>query len=161
MHILHIILWGKNIIYIFIFIFWTGSGIWGLVAAHINTRPHGLSHSDIRSLCYEYVLIYSDIYTPSLQSFSTITPILPSLPALLFSQMFLIVQRSPFSQYSVLAYCTALMDGSIIIIVNKHLENRIQNASGICKRDRSSLYEQRWKDHITCILLCAGMFPSF
>ncbi len=110
---------------------------------HKHTRPHGLSHSDIRSLCYEYVLIYSDIYTPSLQSFSTITFILPSLPALLFSQMFLIVQHSPFSQYSVLAYCTALMDGSIIIIVNKHLENRIQGASGICKRDRSSLYGQR------------------
>ncbi len=161
MHRLHIILWGKNIIYIFIF-FLTGPGIWGLVAAHINT--HVLMDSpisDIRSLCYEYVLIYSDIYTPSLQSFSTITLILPSLPALLFSQMFLIVQRSPFSQNSVLAYCTALMDGSIIIIVNKHLENRIQSTSGICKRDRSSLYGQRWKDHITCILLCAGMFPSF
>lgn len=112
-----------------------------------------VTYCHIRSLCYEYGLIYSDIYTPSLQSFPTITPILPFLSrALLFSQMFLIVQHSPISQYALLVYCAALMDESIIIIVHKHLENRIQNTSRRCKSDRSSLYAQRWKDHIACVL---------
>lgn len=93
-----------------------------------------VTYCHIHSLCYEYGLIYSDIYTPSLQSFSTITPILPFLSlTLLFSQMFLIVQRSPISQYAVLVYCAALMDGSVIIIINKHLENRIQKTSRRCK----------------------------
>ncbi|KTF93562.1 hypothetical protein cypCar_00011189 [Cyprinus carpio] len=36
-------------------------------------------------------------------------------------------------QYSVLAYCTALMDGIVIIILNKHLETRIQNTSERCQ----------------------------
>lgn len=92
-----------------------------------------VTYCHIYSFCYEYGLIYSDIYTPSLQSFSTITPVLPFLSlALLFSQMFLIVQRSPISQYAVLVYCAALMDGSVIIIINKHLENRIQKTSRRC-----------------------------
>uniref|UniRef100_A0A671K929 ATP-binding cassette sub-family C member 9-like n=1 Tax=Sinocyclocheilus anshuiensis TaxID=1608454 RepID=A0A671K929_9TELE len=53
-----------------------------------------------------------------------------------------------------LAYCTALMDGSVIIIVNKHLENRIQNTSGRFKRGRSSLYGQMKRSYHVHSALC-------
>uniref|UniRef100_A0A671K9F3 ATP-binding cassette sub-family C member 9-like n=1 Tax=Sinocyclocheilus anshuiensis TaxID=1608454 RepID=A0A671K9F3_9TELE len=54
----------------------------------------------------------------------------------------------------ILAYCTALMDGSVIIIVNKHLENRIQNTSGRFKRGRSSLYGQMKRSYHVHSALC-------